>query len=303
MARESILLQRTLERAGLPAMILKGAPLAILAYGELGLKESWDIDLLTAEEFAPEAAALLVELGYDNSLSHLDLSQLEAYVRLTKDAPFTHPVSGITVELHWSVTDHRRLLRGIGVNGPAQDVATPAGTLRTIADDELFAYLCFHGAIHSWCPLRWLADFGALIARRSEADLERLWNKSHDYGARRAASVALLLCHRLLGKSLSPEFLRSLRKDPMVRRLERNVLAILSYRVGHRRACPLFDSVVSRPGRTIRPVARTGPRDGPGTRDVVFSDRQVYKCRCLRDWSSSIPRFAFRFGSSGRART
>lgn len=230
MARESILLQRALGRAGIPAMIIKGTPLAILAYGELGLKESWDIDLLTATECVSKAAAVLVELGYNDSLSHLDPSQFEAYSRLAKDAPFTHPVSGITVELHWSVTDHRRLLRSIRATGPAQDVETPAGTLRTIADDELFAYLSFHGALHSWSRLHWLADFGALIARYSEADLERLWDRSHHHGARRAASVALLLCHRLLGRSLSSEFLSCLRKDPMNRLLERNVLAILAHR-------------------------------------------------------------------------
>ena len=31
-------------------MIVKGTPLAMLAYGDLGMKESWDIDLLTSTE-------------------------------------------------------------------------------------------------------------------------------------------------------------------------------------------------------------------------------------------------------------
>jgi len=231
MARESIILQRAFERAGLPVMVLKGIPLAILAYGDLTLKESCDVDLLTTPEMVPKAAALLVELGYPNGLAHLDPTQLEAYLRLTKEAPFTHPVTGLTVDLHWGVTDNRHLMRGVGATGPTQNVATQVGVLHTIAADELFAYLCLHGAVHNWSRLKWLADLGALLAPCDEAELKRLWEKSHAYGAGRAASVALLLYHRLLGRPLNEEFL-SLLKDPMTRRIEGGVLAGLGYRSG-----------------------------------------------------------------------
>jgi hypothetical protein len=40
LARESIRLQRAFDEAGLPALIVKGAPMAMLAYGDLGRKES-----------------------------------------------------------------------------------------------------------------------------------------------------------------------------------------------------------------------------------------------------------------------
>jgi hypothetical protein len=232
MARESILLQRALERLGIPVLILKGAPLAILAYGELGLKDACDVDVLTTEEFAPRVIAVLVELGYHNGLAHLEPTQLDAYLRLTKEAPFAHPVSGLTVDLHWRVIANRHLLKGVGAAGPAQDVPTPVGALRTIADAELFAYLCLHGAGHNWSRLKWIADLGAWLANRDEADLKRLLDTSRTYGADRAASVALLLCHGLLGRPLSEGFLTALRKDRMNLWLERNVLAGLGYRAG-----------------------------------------------------------------------
>lgn len=232
MARESILLQRAFERAGLPVMVLKGTPIAVLAYGELGLKEALDVDLLTTPECVPQAAALLVELGYDNALAHLDPDQLEAYVRLSKETTFTHPGSRLMVDLHWGMIDSRYLLQGVGVAGPAQHVATPVGTLRTVADDELFAYLCLHGAVHNWSRLKWLADLGALLAPHDEPELRRLLDKARAYGAGRAASVALLLCHRLFGRPLSDEFLGTLRADRMNRLLERNVLGGLGYRSG-----------------------------------------------------------------------
>jgi hypothetical protein len=238
MARESILLQEAFERAGLPVVSLKGVSLAVLAYGDLGRKESLDVDLLTTPESVAKAAAVLVERGYTDSLAHLEPAQLDAYLQLIKESAFTHPISGMMVDLHWSVTNNRRLLQGIDAQSPTQDVATPAGALRTLARDELFAYLCLHGAVHNWSRLKWLADLGALIAAYDEAELKRLRDKAHGYGARRAASVALLLCHRLFARPLSEEFLKVLRKDPMNRFLERNVLEGLAYRAGTREHLP-----------------------------------------------------------------
>lgn len=241
MARESLLLQREFERAGLPVMILKGVPLGLLAYGQLGMKESWDIDLLTSPEAALEGARLLVERGYRSAIGHLDPRQLDAYVRFDKEAEFFHPVSNLTVELHWRLVDHRSLLQGVGANGPAQDVATPAGTLRTLADEALFAYLCLHGTVHNWNRLKWLADLGAWLADRSDAELARLHASAQDHGAGRAASLALMLCRRLLGREFSAELLESLEQGRTVRALERGVLAGLAYRSGageHRQYTP-----------------------------------------------------------------
>ena len=34
----------------------------------------------------------------------------------------------------------------------------------TLGADDLFAYLCAHGAYHAWFRLKWLADIGALLA-------------------------------------------------------------------------------------------------------------------------------------------
>lgn len=232
MARESLLLQQSFERAGLPVMVLKGIPVGILAYGKLGFKESCDVDILTSREAVPEAAALLVELGYRNSLAHLGPAQLDDYLRLSKETLFVHSTTRMQVDLHWGITDNRHLLQGVGVAGPAQEVATPVGTLRTIAGDELFSYLCLHGAVHNWGRLKWLADLGALLAPHDEAELRRLREKSRLYGADRAASVALLLLHRLLGRPLGEAFLRELRSDRMTRVLERNVLAGLGYASG-----------------------------------------------------------------------
>ena len=50
MAAETVRLQRLFDEAGLPLLILKGASLAMLAYGNLGMRSAKDIDLLIRPE-------------------------------------------------------------------------------------------------------------------------------------------------------------------------------------------------------------------------------------------------------------
>jgi hypothetical protein len=73
--------------------------------------------------------------------------------------------------------------------------------VRTLAPDDLFAYLCVHGARHSWSRLKWLADLNALVVS-SSADIERLYRHAQKVGGGICAGQALLLCQLLLGLKL-----------------------------------------------------------------------------------------------------
>ena len=64
MAREALRLQRLFDDANLPVLFIKGAALAILAFGNLGLRYSQDIDLLIPYESLPAATTLIARAGY-----------------------------------------------------------------------------------------------------------------------------------------------------------------------------------------------------------------------------------------------
>ena len=64
MAAEAVRLQRLFDDAGLPLLFLKGASLAMLAYGNLGLRSAKDIDLLVPPETLEPAIALIKRAGY-----------------------------------------------------------------------------------------------------------------------------------------------------------------------------------------------------------------------------------------------
>jgi hypothetical protein len=233
MARETVRLQRMFEEAGLPALFLKGSTLAALAYGTLGVKQSWDIDLLTMPENVLAGRRLLLQLGYQLlSPSDLDERQFARFSKFGNEATFFNAALGIPVELHWGLTKNDQLIPTVDVFSSTQMVAIAGVGVRTLQDEPLFAYLCTHGTWHGWARLKWLADLGAFLAWRDQAEIERLYRTAVDLGAGRTPAVALLLCYRLLGLSLSEGLLHELSTDRVTTALAANSLYCAGYRRG-----------------------------------------------------------------------
>src|SRR5262249_31635626 len=102
-ARESMRLQRLFDEADLPVLFVKGPVLAVLAFGNLGLRASQDIDLLIAYETLPGATELMLRAGYRrfDPPSRISDAQLRLLMPLRKDLGFVHDATGLQVELHW----------------------------------------------------------------------------------------------------------------------------------------------------------------------------------------------------------
>jgi hypothetical protein len=92
--------------------------------------------------------------------------------------------------------------------------------LCTFREEDLFAYLCAHGAVDRWFRLKWLADIAALLARQPEGGAARLYRAAQVRGLDRPAAQAMLLCHRLMGTVLSSQLITMLNTDATVRWLE-----------------------------------------------------------------------------------
>jgi len=201
LAHESARLQGLLDDAGLANLVLKGATLDMLAWGRLGLKRAWDIDLLVLPRDAARARRVLEAAGYGMiAPTDLDATAFARWTRLAKEAEFAHGQSGRVVELHWKATDPALLLWGISAASPWQSVTIGKEmALRTLQDGELFAYLSVHGCSHAWSRLKWLADAAALLARRDEAGRESLYRQAMAAGAGHCPAVTLILAEALLG--------------------------------------------------------------------------------------------------------
>lgn len=220
LAAEALRLDRLFGDANIPVLFLKGLTLAVLAYGNLGLRQGKDIDLLIDPANVTAAMALLHDAGYRRHDPPADLSerQVQSLQGLRKDSSFFREDGAFEVELHWRLLDNPYLTTSMAV--PPQRVSIGSKPLATLGDDDLFAYLCAHGANHCWYRLKWLADIGALLAPRSPEEIVRLYAAAEARRAGPAAAQALLLCHRLFGTFLPDDLLRRLHASAQARWLE-----------------------------------------------------------------------------------
>jgi len=222
-ARESLRLQRLFDDADLPVLVVKGAPLAMLAFSNLSLRSAQDIDLLVAYETLPAATELILRAGYCRYDPPPDISdtQLRLVMPLRKDLAFVHQTTGLQIELHWRLFLNPHAMAEPSIIASSRFVPLAGGAgLRTLGEKDLFAYLCMHGALHWWNRLKWLADVNALLASTPENGVERLVRAAEARGAGRAAAQALLLCRKLLQTPLPISLTATLDKSVTMRWLE-----------------------------------------------------------------------------------
>lgn len=236
-AKVSLEVSRRLAEEGIPVMILKGAPLALLAYGELTLKSAWDVDALIAPTDFPRAAALLAAAGFRPSLAFHDeakrdhavtADELAAWTASAKETIWHRAADGAVLELHTRLTDSPHLLTGVNPATHVRAVAVAGGgDLPTLTDPELYAYLCVHGATHAWERLKWIVDLCAFLSRYDDEGVRALHARARELGAGHCSAQALLLGRDLglveLAPTLAAELGRSVRARAM-RRLAGRVL-------------------------------------------------------------------------------
>jgi len=241
MAGEAVRLQRLFDDAGLPVLFLKGSSLAVLAYGNLGLRRCKDIDLLVSRETLRPAIALIERAGYRRFDPPPGISdaQLQLLMSLRKDIDFVHKETGLRLDLHWQLFLNPHAMDAVSVWAASRVVPlTGKMGLRTLGQEDLFTYLCVHGALITWRSLKWLADIGALLATEPEGGAARLYSAAEARGAGGAAAQAMLLCQRIFGTPLAAPLMTTLRSSPESRWLEQ--AALLTMTAGHGEQEPLY---------------------------------------------------------------
>ena len=229
-AFEAKRIQEFFATEGVPIIFLKGLAVGKLAYGDAFRKASSDIDFLVPLDQVSRAGSHLRTLGYRAVLpKYDDDTTIERWHSVSKESMWVDRENTICLELHSALTDHQDLIRTIGIGSPLQNVPIMPGiALATLANDELIAYLCVHGASSAWFRLKWIADLAALLDGASEVELGRLLCRARSLGAGRSAQQALLLaCYMFPLLPFDTCLARELRRDPIATWLARRSLAQL----------------------------------------------------------------------------
>ncbi|MGH1579293.1 nucleotidyltransferase domain-containing protein [Planktotalea sp.] len=198
-AQEAVRLETLMRENAIASVQFKGPSLSQIAYGTLGIKRSKDLDILVSAQDVPTALKLLEGSNYSIGRTQAPISaQLsDALIRHRNQIELIDPY-GMIIELHWQLANAPGLLPDIERQMSTQTVTLEGyGQITTLADADLFAYLCQHGALHDWARLRWLVDVAALYFSKGDDVIAPLMKAAHSKGAGLAAEQAQLLCHHL----------------------------------------------------------------------------------------------------------
>lgn len=148
----------SLEHAGVPYAVIKGAPLALAAYGDEGMRFSSDIDLLIARADSDMLGAAAREQGFvhgritpqgahvfsrQEQLFYAAMThQIAPYIKRTGNPLCPHINVDINVDLMWGESTRKldpalalRYTRTVMIGGTA---------VRVLSDEAAFIQLCLH---------------------------------------------------------------------------------------------------------------------------------------------------------------
>jgi hypothetical protein len=220
MTGELVILLRLLAERGVNVIPFKGPTLAALAYGDLGLREFGDLDLLIARSDFMKAQELLVARGYQPEFL-LNVSQAASFAETCNVMAFWHAEKSVSVELHWELSP-KYLPFSPDPDWLRERMAPshPGGQrVMTLSPEDLLVYLCAHGAKHVWEKLIWIVDVAGLIHRRSNLDWRRVYDLAAQQRCERGLFLGLRLARDVIGASVPAEIERLAESDPESGRL------------------------------------------------------------------------------------
>lgn len=210
---------------GIPAIPYKGPVLAASIYGDLGLRQMSDLDILIPKEEILKARHLLVSLGYQTEFQFANARQAAAYQRSQYELVFTRYQGKVITELKWEIVDRffsfPMAYRGLWER--LKPISLAGKEVFTLSPEDLILILCVHGAKHLWTSLIWVCDVARLLYLCKGLDWEWIVNQASLLGGQRILYLGLLLSKDLLGASVPEEIGKRVGADPMVRRLAEQV--------------------------------------------------------------------------------
>jgi hypothetical protein len=205
-----------LQANGVQAIPFKGPTLALAAYGDIGLRQFADLDILIHKTDLGKMSELLGGQGFK---PHLELSDSQAAALGRFDCAWNFiNAKNVMVDVHWDLVE-RHLAFAVDSSGLWERLETVnmAGKqLFTLASEDLLLVLCLHGFTHFWERLGWISDVAGIIERQKQVDWQLLMQNAERLGCRRILSLGLLLASDLLQARLPPEVLKIVNRDPVV---------------------------------------------------------------------------------------
>ena len=214
LADKAVKLSKLLRDNGIENALFKGPILSELVYGEIGLRQAGDIDVLIKKEHFSRAKALLESLGYvmqpqltpAQEASHL---AFHCEIQFMRDDWFT------VVDLHWGLTPRSFVfgLSGDEVMTRLQTVSLAGSQVETFSREDLLLYQAMHGAKHLWRKLEWISSLTELVHSLESSSWPVILERTTRAHATRILGLGLRLVDTLFGVAAPQDVLIALDED------------------------------------------------------------------------------------------
>lgn len=203
---------------------LKGVVLANQAYGDIGSRESRDIDILTDELNIKKINDILIENQYE-LLEKTKIDDLK-YLKYFHHITYWNETRKISVELHWRPIYLKNFFIENNFHEVAQKIIIDNQAITVFNNEYNLIYLCLHGAIHMFSELIWILDISKFI-QTQKINWEKVENIIDKYNIEKAVKTALYLAFKICNTEIPYKYAQ-LDKD--TKKLLKNILYQFNYK-------------------------------------------------------------------------
>jgi hypothetical protein len=238
-----------LEGAGIRTMVVKGVPLALRFYGDLGSRPMNDVDVLVPTDRMADALRLLEGDGWQAHRDGRNRSQrlTAGFSLISHHSRIVTAPDGFYVDLHWHLRE-QFVIPGEEVNS-SDDFWTAAEPIdiggvptRALCASDLLLHAIVHGLVSQRdAPARWAADAMVVIGRPEAVDWDRLIQQAEGRRLVLILRAALGYLVNNLSATVPPDVLARLDRLPATRDDERAFERALSLDPYGPRLQGLFD--------------------------------------------------------------
>jgi hypothetical protein len=207
-------------------LVIKGPPLSVRCYGEPGMRQYGDLDLIVHDKDMQKTTEAMIALGYAPTVP---LSAIQAS-KIPGEYAFHKPGTQLLVEFHTERT-FRYYPRPLPIDKVFErraQVTVDGRDIPVLSTEDELVLICVHGAKHFWERLMWISDVGALVSKKNAVDWDCVRAAAREVGAERILRLGLRLAMDVVGAALPEQLVVEARADSIAAHLATQLLKRLT---------------------------------------------------------------------------
>lgn len=204
------------EANGIRAIPFKGPTLALRGYGDVGLRQFGDLDVLVQKQDVPRIRELLIGRGFKPTP---ELTRVQQAALLRFDCAYNFDNQrGVMLDVHWNFVEQHLSIKmnTDGLWKRLEPITIGDKQSMTLSAEDMLLILCLHGFTHLWERLGWICDIASLIDVRNDLDWTLVFLNADRLGLRRILLLGLVLADEVLGARIPSDVREATVADAVV---------------------------------------------------------------------------------------